>query len=326
MDIQTIPESFLGKVLKEFGIHWTHIFVISAVVLSVFGLDEVLDPSIWIIGIVSAFMSVYIFKDYISSNFISILLICVLLGALLAILVSPLVEFLPYNVNDRIRAEKTWLTLYTSISFGIPFGACMISYNKRPEVDLLPLPNSVLDCAKVQINQAPFFIDKATYLIGLDKSGNGEVRFSFELHFRIINRSRKALTYRDIFDPAGATSDFIDASIDGREIDPRDPDFIHGRGIVLTKDIPGRSAFDVKVSAITMFPNLGSELVGCYFPARELEVRVTYAHSDFDVSIQSMLMEKIPVKKMPNGDLLVSYKDGLLPFQGVRIHWSCLAV
>ncbi|WP_162901441.1 hypothetical protein [Breoghania sp. L-A4] len=322
MDLQTVPDSFMGRVLNEFGVQWTHLFIVSGVALTAFGLDTVLDPSVWIFGIIGSFVLVYVFREYISQNFPLTFFVSALIFGCLVMLVTPVGSLLPSDLGATVRTDKRWFTLYCSMAFGMPLGVCLISYNKRPESLLLALPESIIQSAKSQIFHSPFLIDKATYLIELSEDGSDGVLFSFELHFKIVNRSKKIARYQDIFDPSGEQSCFKSASIGEEVIDVLDPDYSHGRGIVISKEVDGRSTFDVKVAAETHYPRVGSELIGCYFPARELEVRVTCPPSLINVSVQSMLMEKIPVSRMHNGDLLVSYNKGILPFQGVRLHWS----
>lgn len=322
MDIKVIPNSFMGDILDKFGVQWTHILIISGVVLSAFGFDKFIDPSIWILGIVGAFILVYVFRDYISGRFMIFVGVSLLLALALA---SPMFAWQGSQLSvafAKVIADKRWITVYYAFLVGIPLGICLISYSKRPEKKRLVLPSEVSESLKRQILDVDFYAEKASYLIDLSLTSNERVCFEFEVRFQMVNRLNEPVKYHDVFDPAGEETKFKSACIGDQAVDVGDPDFSYGRGLSLSRDVGPRQKFEVSVTAETNFPVRSSELIGSYYPARELEINIRKPPSNLDVTVQTLLREKIHVDKRANGDLCVRYAKGILPFQGVRLYWE----
>ena len=90
-DINPIPNGFIAKLLKEFGIEWTHVVIISGAVLSSFHLQSYISPGIWILGVVTSFALVYIFRFQITGNFVKTSVVClaiVVVGILIVALLT----------------------------------------------------------------------------------------------------------------------------------------------------------------------------------------------------------------------------------------------
>ncbi len=320
MDLQTIPESFLGRVLKEFGLQWTHLFIISGVVVSAFGLDAYIDSSIWILGVVGAFCFVYIFNDYISGRFLLTFSLCV---AAFGLAMVPFALAPGHPVAEwfaTVLPNKGSRTLYWAFAVGAPLGVCLISYRRRESVRLLPLPDALRANVTEQVLQAVFLIERALYEIHLEKTEDGRVRFFFDLRFSILNRSTEPAEYRDVFDPTGDLKEFYVAELGGRVVDVASPENRFGRGLVLSHRAAGRARFEVHVAGSSVFSPIEAELVGTYYPAVELEVTIRKPPDDLQVSTQCLLKDNVEPHVRANGDRVLAYTQGLLPYQGIRVH------
>ena len=320
-DIKAIPSGFLGRLLREFGIEWTHLVVISGVVFSSFGLEKYLNPGIWILGTVASFSVVYLFRLRIKGNFPTVFFWSILI--IVAGLASPLI-YLLHTGEDVAVFLKTWTevgTLYSSIIIGVPLGVSILSYRAQEEFLRTPLPAVLDKAAKESVSQSDFVLERAAYQIQFSNHSGNEVVMRFDVNIEAVNRLNRPATYNGIFDPAGRNKRFHYASIDGSPLNEQDPDRLTKRGLIVSHEVAANGKFLISVSGESTYYDRDSEIVGVYRPCAAFSLLIKVSPG-LSVNVQSLLRKKVDPRKLANGDLLVEYNDGLLPFQGMRLFWE----
>lgn len=321
-DIKPIPSGFLGRLLQEFGIEWTHLVIISGVAFSSLGLKDYLNPSIWILGTVVSFSLVYLFRLNITGNFPKVALWTG--SAMLAGVAVPLI-ILVTKRQDIAELLKAWTDLatgYLSIVLGIPVGIAILSYRAQDEFLRSPLPAVIEQAAKESVSQSDFVHDRAAYQIQFKPAANGDMVMRFDVTMDVVNRLKRRAVYRDIFDPAGREKRFFYAAINGTQLNEQDPERLSQRGLVLSHEVGANEKFQVVVSGESTFYTRDSEIVGVYFPCACLSILIRKPPDGLAVHVQSLMRKRIDPKPLPTGDLLVESAEGVLPFQGVRLFWE----
>ncbi|HWF07363.1 MAG TPA: hypothetical protein VG297_02810 [Bryobacteraceae bacterium] len=321
LDVEPIPESFLSRLLNEFGLQWTHIVVLSGVVFSSFELEQYLNPGIWILGTVAALSVVYLFRHQITGNF-GRTAVWALIAAFV-VLAAPCGALIATH-KDVLNLLETWKktsSLYLALALGIPLGVMILSYRAQADFRWEPLPQALATAVK-QVAQCDFIHEAVQYSLHLRHDAQGGVILRFEVVMDVLNRSKRPALYQDYFDPAGRNKRFLSAEIKGKQIPEDDPDRIYQRGLALSHNAAPGERFRVAVTGESTFHESDSELVGVYFPCCRLSLKVARPPDDLRVHVVSLLPEKVDPEPHRTGDLMFEYAKGVLPFQGTRIFWA----
>jgi hypothetical protein len=320
--IKLVPDSFLGKLLQEFGLQWTHLALLSGVVFSSFHLEMYLNPGLWMLGTLAAFSMVYLFRDTISDNFLRVSIWSVLIGMILLFAPLAVLIRLHQDVPELIKQWSQAVTIYLAMAIGIPVGIMILSYRKRDDFQRMPLSPRLAQAVKEAASQSDFVHESVIYEIEFLPTEAKDVVMRFTAKMNLVNRSKRMATYKDVFDPAGRNKKINYATIKGQPVDTEDPDRIFQRGLLLTHEAQPSETFEVVVSGESTFYGRDSELVGVYLPSSSLTVRVKKPPPNLSVNVQSLLPKKIDSKPQPTGDILFEYAEGVLPFQGTRLFWE----
>lgn len=320
-EFEPIPEGFLAKLLQEFGFQWTHLVIISGIVFSSFGLQKYMNSGVWILGTVLAFSLVYLFRSRISGNLLKV--------SLWAGLASVLAFGVPFfalldkhqDIPLLIEAWSKLATLYASLALGIPVGVTILSYKAQEEMTLTPLP-AELSSALKSVSRSSFVHERVAYLLEFSAAEGGGVAMHMNVEMHIFNRSQHHATYRDVFGSANRNNVFYYAEINQTIINVEDPERRFSRGLKLEHRARGQEHFRVVVNAKSTYHGRDAEFVGVYLPCSSLNIKIPNPTNEFSIQIESLLRDKVDARRLPNGDLIFEYENGILPHQGVRVSWN----
>ncbi len=317
--------------VEEFGIKWSQLLIIVPAIISYFGLEQYINGGVWIGGIVMSFAIVYPFRRWVSDNFLGTAVCCVVIFAggctgltylFLKIAGSSVASF--EQLNSFAQAHSKLDTIYLSIAVGIPLAIGIVSYRKQDDFVRSPLPRPVRCAVQESVVRADFVFDKAKYKVALRPLASGDVRVLFTAELQVRNRRKEPLKYDAQFDPAGWNKRFTEASIDGRPVDPTKPENVTGRGLLLSCEIPAGKTATLVVSFESTYNGRDSEFIGVYRPTAEYSLTIEKIPKSLKFNEQQFVHRKRDTQKLKNGDLLFLYKDGMLPFQGLRLFWEVL--
>ena len=312
---------FIDAVLSEFGTEWTQLTIVFGVVISV--MDLKLDPGIWVLGTALSFLICYLFRRSIGGRFA----LTVFGGIALAFTAWLLLEAFWAELSTQIEEgnrRKVW-TLLMSMLVALPIGFAILSYRKQEHFRIVPLPRALSDNVARQIDHAEVLYCDVEYNIWIEQpkslQDSGEVKITFQMKFKMVNRKRTTIEHEVEIDPAHKSDlAFHHLLIDDVALDTEDKKIEYGHGLKPKIPLkPGESAtLDVKASAI--LAEIGSESYSTYMPADRL--KITIAKVPSSLNVQVVEWTSLKVDSQVNDDVRIySFPQGVLPFQGIRLMW-----
>jgi hypothetical protein len=316
-----LPESFLGRVLQEFGLQWTQVAIFAGAAFSSLRLTPYLDPAVWMLVTGGSFALIYIFRRQISGSFprvavFSGLLLLMLIGVPLAIALSRGVQITRVLSSNRVP----W-TVYIAFSVIVPFACAMISYRKQESMFGGPYPKVIQEAIAVQLAEQNFYREDQVYALEVAALTRTSLVLRTALSYTVVNRTKTQQKYTAAFVKTGTKTKYISATIGDLAINVKDPDYLKERGLFIDRTLPPSGRLYCAFVAEEAFPVRYSELFTAYAPATSLTIRLKNPYTDIDFDFESLLPEKVD----PTGEddaLVCRTVGGVLPFQGFRLHWT----
>ncbi|WP_329132729.1 hypothetical protein OG552_13920 [Streptomyces sp. NBC_01476] len=318
----TQPDGMFGKILREFGLQWTNIAVLSGVLFSTFGLEKYMNSGVWTISAVTSFCVAYFFRRQITGEFPRVAMLSGL--AALLLLGGPLLYYLHRgaDIGDLIAGHRNLSTTYLACSLVIPLAVAIVAYRRQEQELGGSVPVVIRQALNAAVISAAFYRENQIYMVTVASMGDGKVTLRTALTYTVRNRRKDPQQWYGSFVSPAAETRYVRVAIDGREIDVTDPDYLSPRGLRVSRTIQGRSGLKVEFEAEEDFRASDSELFTAYAPTDSLALMVENPYAD---SLRFHFETLYPVKADPETDgQIVSCRidTGLLPFQGFRLHWS----
>jgi hypothetical protein len=318
---ELVPRGFLSRLLAEFGVEWTNFVLVVGVLISSFSLDRYLNAGIWTFGAIASFSIVYLLRRSIdgrfpyyfmwAATFILLVTIAIFIASLNA-----------RSIGILFQQYRNLSTLLLSIAITVPVAECIISYRKQEEEGFLDLPKELQELIQASVLESPFYNRGVEFVVEFAEPSDGLVRVTFEVTLLPFNRSKRVQRFQDVVDPAGSNNTNQYAMVDGVSINTDDPDYKSDRGFTLVRYMDPGQEIHWTVKVTSTFYQRDSEFFGSYFPSTSLLVLVKAPPTALRVSFISFLHKKVDPKQLPNGDLIFEWRDGILPFQGLRLLWE----
>lgn len=323
-----VPRGFLGRLLAAFGLEWANLVILVGVLITSFGLDPYLNSGLWAFGAVASFSAVYVVRRSIGTQFrfhfiCTLVLVTALAIALIAIqtYVTPL--------DALFRGYRNQLSVLVSVWVTAPLAVCIVSYRKQEEEErrrtesrFPALPTQLDEVIRKSVTEYPFYNHGVEFLVEFADPVGDSVRVTFEVTLSPVNRSNEVQHLQDIVDPAGSDIVYEYAVADGVSINTADPDYNSERGFVLIRDLEPGQEIRWTVRATSSFRTRDWEFFGSFFPSTSLSVYVKSPPQSLKVSFISFLSKKVDPKQLPNGDITFETREGILPFQGLKLVWQ----
>jgi hypothetical protein len=183
------------------------------------------------------------------------------------------------------------------------------------------LPRAIESALDQQLYDRGFYKSAVLFDVSIEESEAGLV-FITELSYEVTNRTDEEKEWRleYKFDQTRGTID--EARFDTQEFDPKQLDFLAGRGISIGVPLKPRTGGKALIRARELWPAEGSTLYTSYHPTTDLKLILWQSKApntaiDFDLLYFGHAW---PTKK--NESIEVHLDGGLLPFQGVRMAWK----
>lgn len=187
------------------------------------------------------------------------------------------------------------------------------------ERSLFPQP---IESAMVQqLHSRAFYKSRVRFEITVLSVAATHVATQTVLEYDVTNRTEEARYWDMEYKEASAGEGVVEARFRGQQLDPSVRDYRIGRGVSIRKLVePGETA-PVYFRAIEHYYHTDSELYTTYFPATDMKVVVVnpFPRLTFDFEVL-YLGEVWPVIR-DQDRMEVSVTTGILPYQGIRLHW-----
>lgn len=316
-----VPDGFLRQVLDEFGIQWTHIAIFSGVVISSLGLESYLHVGAWMLVAMVSFTLVYLFRRQVTASFpraagMALVVVVGLLGAPVAITLRS-----GSSVEELASSSRVAVTIYVALVVITPLAYLIASYRKQESLSGGPYPKEIQSAISTNLVEAPIYRRDQLYDIRVTEVSADAVVLQTELSYTLVNRTKTAQGCRIGFVTPSAGGTLLKAEIGGVSLDPSDPDYKGDRGLAVDRVLPPGGELAVSLVATEHFKPRDSELFTAYAPTTALTLRLDNPYATIDFNVESLLPRKVDVREV-DGRREWAWSDGLLPFQGFRLHWN----
>ena len=320
-----VPDTFIRKILEEFGMQWTHIAIFSGVGFSALGLDRYFNSGVWILGAIAGFTVVYFFRRQLPQQLAKVAafaLIAIVLGISVPIV---LISMGGQNPLDFAEQHKTLSTAYLSLVLIIPGASIISTYRQQENVYGGTYPPELNEAIRKNIADAVFYRKKQVYKVHLVSHTNGMVAFETELSYSLVNRTNTTKKWSGGFAVAGQNAAYTELKVNGKNMDLNRPEYRTERGLRIDLNLAPNEEVPLKFVAKESFPSSGSDLLSSYTPATSLTVEVRNSVKD---EIQLIVEALLPEPVEPTyTERTVVYESptGVLPYQGFRLYWKPIA-
>jgi len=186
--------------------------------------------------------------------------------------------------------------------------------------DKYDYPKEIETAIASQLYNRDFFKEDIDFIITVENVQQTEITMTTELSYSVTNRSNEQHTWFMEYKFKNENGKLIEASFDGDKI-TESPDIHYGRGIRILQEMQAKQKSKVYFKVTEKFRNIDFELFTSYHPATEMTLTIDNKFSSVIFDYEYLYFNPITPKKVGTQTKLV-FKDGLLPYQGVRINWK----
>lgn len=320
LDTGGLPESFLGKVLREFGVQWTQVTIFIGAALSSLHLTPFIDPAVWIVATALSFVVAYVFRRQVSANFPRVAAAAiVIVGVAIAVPFTILVHR-HLDMGNEFQRHRIPYTVYLGFAITTPLAFAILAYRKQEDTLGSRYPAELERAISSDLMTSAFFRKNQQYDIEVQSVNATGVTYNITLTYTAVNRTTSASRitggYVSPFNRAQLTA----VKIGDQSIDVQDPDYRTESGFFVTRTLGPGQELNFQFTAEETFPLTYSENFTAYLPTTSLMLRLRNPFEQLAFSVESLLPNKVdPVR---DGDVLTcSVPGGVLPYQGFRLHW-----
>lgn len=187
------------------------------------------------------------------------------------------------------------------------------------ERSLFPQP---IESAMVeQLHSRAFYKSRVRFEITVLSVAAAHVELQTVLEYDVTNRTEEGRYWDMEYKERGTGKGVVEVNYCGEVLDPRMRDYRIGRGVSIRKLIkPGETA-SVYFRAIEHFDLTDSELYTSYYPATDLRVVVVNPFPSLNFDFEILYLDEVWPVTRDQDRMEVSVTKGILPYQGIRLHW-----
>jgi hypothetical protein len=315
------PDSFVKRVLAEFGLQWTNLAVFSGVALAALGLEAYINPGLWMAVAMASFTLVFLFRRQVTTNFpraAAVAIVVIVVTVLAALLLLPLHHH--QSVSSWMKTHRDIATVYLGALLLTPFAYLIKSYSNQETLFGGPFPTPIRDAIVAQLVDAPFYRRNQEYEVSVVSAGKHRVVLRTRLSYTLVNRTKSPQTHLIAFGSTAIAAEYLAVEIGGTSIDFNDPDYRAERGFRVPRTLGPREDLQVSITAEETFLERGSELFGAYLPATRLTFILHNLHPETETSVESLLHRKVDGERLDEWSKRFVAR-GVLPYSGFRLHW-----
>jgi len=318
------PESLFPNVFRYFGSGGSSFVLFSGVVISGIGLNDVINPAIWLLAAVSSMVFAHSLRAYVTDKYLAALFGC-------------LFVLLAFGVGMYFVATRTnWLSLlpatpYTgplsqfavSLFVSLIFCVILVSYRRYSQTITTELPERIIESVEKYVTKTSLYYERFAYEIELFLSDDRQrLRYEMTVRSKIVNRTGAKQTLISRYPTPSDTFLLRSISINGVNRDLEDQQIYSKDGVTIQHPIAGKGEANLEVRMSKTFPLLANDIFTVYqFPAEDFEIRVLNHTKDAVFCWMEPLHKQEAAAQREGNQLTWIAKDAILPNQGVRLLW-----
>jgi hypothetical protein len=314
------PTGIFDSFLKRFGTTSPQIAVVSSTIIVAFGFEKRIDVGVWTVVWILTFVVSYLVSDLLPKSTKKAVVFCLvfLLGFAVA---AALIHALFPNTWGQAVSDKVILSTVVAYALAQPTAVILAAYQYLARSRGMPLPARLAETAEREIWGVEFYRDDMRYEIDFmdmnDKSVTVKTALSYKITNRMFEKKKYPMTVK-YYPDRGTIKIF---KIDHKSVETS-PNDLNQLGLRYEIDMPPRQTRVVETELIEQLPPVGSEMFTTYYPTTKLVLIVRNNIPDkvgFEVE---HFAGQTPETHRSGNEITYVISDGLLPFQGFRLHWQ----
>jgi hypothetical protein len=218
-----VPDSFLGKMLNEFGLQWTHLAIFSGLVFSTFGLDKYFNTGAWMLTTIGSFAVVFLFRRDVSARFALVTLIsAILMGGVIAAGLF-LAQCYPGGggIPQFLQHHRIASTVFLGAATGVPLATVILSYRLREDLYGGTFPQEIRKAIQVNLADLAFFKRNQRYEFTVMEVTSMHVKVQSILSYTIVNRTASEKVFTMSLTPMRERVEYVSLISTTPVIEPR---------------------------------------------------------------------------------------------------------
>lgn len=318
----------ISRILSKFGTEWVQIVIISNLAIAVFGLADRFNPGSFSLGLLVGLAVSFVFRHAISGNFTrNFIIIAVISAAIVCgdlFVLSGEIFALNFSTDAAFTLGATARGFFAALLISFATGFLILSYQKQPHELYSELPENLKTNVDRQVRFADFIHRNVVYDVNVRSLPDKDAfRVTFSVEMTLVNRAKSDAIYTDTFIPSGTNVIFELVTLGGQEIDTEVSHLKAGdSGVVLKKKLGAGEDIKVFVKASSTYENRSSELYSSYFPCEEMTLNLSWDSDDINMMASVWCPYDPATETLRIRTKRFHFKEGLLPYQGIRLFWA----
>ncbi len=315
------PTGLFDGFLKKFGTTSPQIALVSSTVIVAFGFENVLDVGVWTVTWILTFVVSFLVADLLPRTSRGALTFC--LGFLaLAAGVGWAVHVQAPGARALILSHPVALTAIAAYVFAQPTAVLLAAYQYAARLRGKPLPASLVAHAESEIWGVDFYREDMTYEVEFSEAGNGRVLIVTKVSYKVTNRRFEKKTYPVTMKYNAAHGRMRVFRIN-RKIRPvSSPDMSTGMGLRYDLALAPLQTVFVEAEMEETLPIPGWEVFGTHYPTTHFALVLRNGCGPtLRIDVENFTHDAPDLARHGDEDVF-TLANGLLPFQGLRVHWS----
>ena len=184
----------------------------------------------------------------------------------------------------------------------------------------ITFPKNIENAVQHQIYQREFYRSNMVFDIHVKWKSPGTLLFTTTLSYNVTNRTDQLQTWHTRYAFHNHDGRILELHLGSREFDPEQPDFKDGRGLSISSNLAPHETLPVSLKAEESWPDIGTTFCTSYYPSTDLKVILRSDVTELDFRFEVLYFWDV-WPETRQGAREVFFDRGILPYQGVRLHW-----
>lgn len=325
------PAEFTGQqasafrgIMGSFGGSIPQISTVIGIVIGSLGLPKYFDAGAWTIIAVLSFSLVYLYRRYIPRTVPTASLLVALLFLISGVVGYALWKSGVVSHDPSVWSEtaKRLSSAYLALTITLPVAVLITSYQRQEEVLGLTFPRKIEKAARDQLVTVPFYKSKIILQTTVEKVDEQGAVLVNDMWYRVTNRTKRKQEWKMEYGFSDNKAEIEIAEANGEAI-PQDDiarKYRYDDGVLIPREIGPKKSLQVHFRVRQRYRLEDGEIYSSYTPATDLTVKVENPFNEIEFYLES-LYGPDPKKEATGTTQTMSLREGVLPYQGVRVKW-----
>jgi hypothetical protein len=316
---ELVPDNFFQEVFSYYGLKSSSFFLFSGIAVSGLGLDDYINPALWILAASIGLVLAYSVRDYVTERYglLLSLFLCSLLAIGIAASLSPAGPSPVDTWPERLAFVAIAAVLVASVSM------LMTSYRKHNESRSVEAPPPIKAAIARFITDAGLYYPSFAYrVVARPAATVPKVELKMELKFSVGSYAPRNREFIARFPKSTEQFELRKLIVAGVSISTDNPSIWGDDAVRITQVIPRGETVEFVVETVEVFEGFDSELYAAYeYPAEHFSFVLDHGACPNHVFWVEALHNQRNDRPEEGSRISWTADHPLLPFQGLRLLW-----